>query len=463
MHYVLEHCIAVASFLLAFVLLTDVFRKHRQPGGTMAWALAIVLIPYVGVPLYIIFGGRKIQRVRNDKSELYNTGTAPTPSVMEPRCLADRALRSGALPPPREGHMVGVQFSGEAAFRQLVELLESAQTTIHVTTFILGRDEVGRAIVDLLARKAREGVQVRLLLDSLGSLWTRHRFVRRLIAAGGEVGHFLPVLPVRRRWSANLRNHRKLVVVDGSAAMVGGMNLSTLFMGPEPDSRRFLDASVFLCGPAVQDIQEIFLNDWQYATNSAQELTADYEAPDGDPGDRIIQVAPSGPDVHEDTLHDALVCAIMDAKDRIWIVTPYFVPDEPLLKALDLQARMGRDVRILLPLHSNHRIPDWARGPALRRLCAAGAQIYAYPRGMIHAKLMLFDNTLAVSGSPNLDMRSMYLNFEIALFHYSPEEISVIESWMDKLADSCDPWNPTPPSLLNDWTEGLCKLVSPLL
>jgi len=462
-HFVLEHFVAVAGFLLAFVLLTDVFRKHRQPGGTMAWALAILLIPYIGVPLYILFGGRKIKQVRKDKSELYGARAAPGAETMAPLCLADRALRSGALPPPRGGHAVEVQFSGEAAFRELMALLEEAQKTIHITTFILGHDEVGRAIVQLLARKAREGVSVRLLLDSLGSMWTRRSFVRPLIEAGGEVGHFLPVLPLRRRWSANLRNHRKLVVVDDCAAMVGGMNLSRLFMGPEPHPERFLDACVFLRGPAVRDIQEVFLNDWNYTTESAQELSPGDTPPAADDGDRIIQVAPSGPDVHYDTLHDALVCAIMDAGERIWIVTPYFVPDEPLLKALDLQARMGRDVRLILPRRSNHRVPDWARRPALRRLDAAGVQIYAYPAGMIHAKLMLFDKKLAVSGSPNLDMRSMYLNFEIALFHYSPQDIGDIEEWMGALTGKCVRWHPTPPTLLNDWTEGISKLVSPLL
>ncbi len=463
MNYVLEHCISVGSFLLAFVLLTDVFRKHRQPSGTMAWILAIVLIPYVGVPLYLLFGGRKLKRVRKRKADLFETNLAPTESDMPPRCLADRALRTGIMPPPRNGHTIDLHFNGEDAFRQLLVLLESAQSSIHVTTFILGRDEVGRAIIEVLARKAREGIEVRLLLDSLGSFWTQRSFVRPLIAAGGEVGHFLPVLPIRRRWSANLRNHRKLVVVDNAEAMVGGMNLSTLFMGPAPNPDRFLDASVFLRGPAVLDIQEIFLNDWQYATGHDQDLLAETLPPADEPGDRMVQVVASGPDVPDDTMHDALVCAIMEAKERIWIVTPYFVPDEALLKAMGLQARMGRDVRLIIPRRSNHRIPDWARGPALRRLHDAGARIHTYPKGMMHAKLMLFDHTLAVSGSPNLDMRSMYLNFEIALFHYSPQEITAIEGWMNALADDCTTWQPTPPTLINDWTEGLCKLLSPLL
>jgi cardiolipin synthase len=414
-------------------------------------------------PLYILFGGRKFRRVRERKADLFDAGSGETVAPMEPLCLADHVLRTGSMPPPRAGHKVEVNFSGESAFHELIALLERAEHSIHITTFILGRDEVGRAIVEVLARKAREGVQVRLLLDSLGSVWAQGSFVRPVRKAGGEVGHFLPVLPVRRRWSANLRNHRKLVVVDNVSAMVGGMNLSTLFMGPEPNPERFLDASVFLDGPAVCDIQDIFLNDWQYATGVEQESIAASLPACPARGNQIVQVAASGPDCPDDTMHDALTSAIGDVRERIWIVTPYFVPDEMLLKALRLQAKMGRDVRIIIPRRSNHRIADWARRPSLRRLHESGVRVYAYPLGMIHTKLLLFDRSLAVSGSPNLDMRSMYLNFEIALFHYSEEEIGAIEGWFEGLFPQCDTWLPKPLTLAREWAEGLCRLVSPLL
>lgn len=463
MDFLIEHCIAVGSFVLAFLLLTDVFRKHGQPGGTMAWVMAIVLIPYVGVPLYLLFGGRKLRLVRKRKSGLFGGEVAWDGTPEPPRCLADRVLRTGAMPPPRPGHTIDLHFNGETAYHRLIGLLDGARDSIHITTFILGHDEVGRALVDVLAKKARQGVEVRLLLDGLGSMWTRRHFVRNLRKAGGKIGHFLPVLPIHRRWSANLRNHRKVVVVDDISAMVGGMNLSTLFMGPEPNPKRFLDASVFLEGPAVRDLQEIFLNDWYYAAGAEPDRDAEQPAAVRTRGDSVVQVAASGPDVPDDTMHDALVAAATEANQRIWIVTPYFVPDEPVLKALWLQAKMGRDVRILLPKRSNHRIPDWARGPSLRRLHDAGAQIFLYPKGMIHTKLLLFDDTLAVSGSPNLDMRSMYLNFEVALFHYSTDEISAVESWMGGLMPQCETWAPKPLSLMGEWTEGICRLVSPLL
>jgi len=293
------------------------------------------------------------------------------------------------------------------------------------------------------------------------------------------VGRFMPVLPLQRRWSANLRNHRKIIVVDHAGAMVGGMNLATEFMGPTQKRCRFVDAAVFLCGPAVADIEEVFYDDWNYATDELLDSVtfeaisganknfiaaiADTEAGAPLVNDAMIQVIPSGPDVPEDTFHDALLTAIMDARERIWLVTPYFVPDESLVKALALKARTGCDVRVLAPLRSNHPTADLARGPALREINAAGATIYAYPNTMVHAKIMLFDNVLAITGSPNLDMRSIYLNFEIALFHYSPDDLAHMERWMRRMQQAAHIIRPERVSNSRAWAENFCRLISPLL
>ncbi len=372
-----------------------------------------------------------------------------------------------------------MHFSGETAFEALMRLCDSAQECIHIATFILGRDETGRAVVDMLARKAREGVQVRLLLDGLGCLFSSGRFVKPLRDAGGQVGRFMPVVPMQRKWSANLRNHRKIVVVDHVAAMVGGMNLAAEFMGKTPHRDRFIDSAVFLCGPAAADVEEVFFDDWDYAVDELLE-TQTYpsllqpnnryvqaiavhpsEAPPA--VDTLLQVIPSGPDVPGDTFHDALLTAIMDARERIWLVTPYFVPDESLVKTLALKARGGCDVRILAPLRSNHPTADFARGPALREITAAGGVIYAYPSGMVHAKAMLFDQQMAITGSPNLDMRSIYLNFEIALFHYSQDDIDRMANWMRALQQSSHIIKPEMVSSSRAWAENFLRLISPLL
>lgn len=450
----------IAGFLLAVALIAQVLREHRRPGGALAWVLAIVLIPYVGVPLYLLIGGRKLGRRIRLKSALYGQGAeveTPLHAMSDP----ERILTMAGMPPTRSHNHASLHFNGETAFADLMALIEGARQSIHATTFILGRDETGRAIVEALARKAAAGVEVKLLLDSLGCLRSGGRFVRPLRQAGGDVGYFLPVLPLRRKWSANLRNHRKIVVVDGESAMVGGMNLATSFMGPRPRSDRFIDSAVFLRGPAVADIEDVFINDWQYATEEA--LPEEGIAPPGAQGEARVQVVASGPDVPEDTLHDALLTACMAARERIWLATPYFVPDEPILKALTLQARAGRDVMIVLPARSNHRIADLARGPALRELIGAGAKVYAYEMGMVHAKVLLFDDGIAITGSPNLDMRSMYVNFEIALFHYSRPEIDATAAWLEQMRDASRPLSAEPTSMIREWAEGFCLLASPLL
>lgn len=477
MQLVLDHVFTVAGFMLALLLAARVLREKRPQGSTAAWLMAIGLVPYLGVPLYLLLGGRKLKQFIKMKGQLYPASESHRTFSNAPLSAA-RVVMSAGLPPPRPCNYASFHVSGETAFDAMIRLFESAQKAIHVSTFILGRDETGRAVVDALARKAREGIEVRLLLDGLGCLWSSRSFVQPLRDAGGRVGRFMPVLPLQYKWSANLRNHRKIVVVDHAVAMVGGMNLTTRFMGPAPNTERFIDTSVFLCGPAVEDIETVFYDDWKYATdevmdNSTIESHGPYcgyapvilppEAAGPMMTDCDIQVIPSGPDVPEDTFHDALLTAIMDARKRIWLVTPYFVPDDSLLKALALKARGGCDVSVLVPMRSNHPLADLARGPALREICAAGATLYAYPRLMVHAKAMLFDDTLAITGSPNLDMRSIYLNFEIALFHYSPADIEKIEDFIRNLQRSSHYMQPDMVGRGRAWAENFCRLLSPLL
>jgi len=455
-----EHILTVCGFLLAVVLIARLLREPRPSGAALAWLLGIIFLPYVGVPLYMIFAGRKIRRLIKSKAQLYPQASTTMP---EGRHGADveRVLAAAGLPPVRPGNAVTLHWDGAEAYDELLRLIDGAQHSIHAMTFILGHDEVGREIVARLAAKARAGVKVRLLLDSLGCFYTRGRFVQPLRDAGGEVAIFMPMLPLRRKWSAHLRNHRKIVVVDGEVAMIGGMNLSKNFMGPGEDPDRFLDAAAFVRGPVVHDADTIFARDWAFATDT--DLPPAPLAPPIVGATAPLQLMASGPDVRDDVLLDAFLIAAMDVSERIWIVTPYLVPDEAILKALALQARMGRDVRLIVPKRSNHLSADLARGPITRELARAGAKVYAYPKGMLHAKAMLFDHRIAMTGSPNLHMRSFYYNFESAILHYAPQEIADVERWMQNLCDECEPLDTTRPSLVREWLEGLAMLVAPLL
>ena len=464
----LDHLFTLAGFLLAVILVVRVLGEKRPPGGAMAWLLAIVLVPWIGVPFYLVFGGRKLHQRIREKGPLYSPGD-DSQFDAEDVMTGGPGMMGPGMPPPQSGNRADLHFSGETAYARVMRMFEDARETIHVTTFILGHDEVGRAVIDTLARKAREGVQVRLLLDGLGCIRTSRRFAAPLRRAGGQVGRFMPVLPLHRKWSANLRNHRKIIVVDHAAAMVGGMNLATDFMGPTPRENRFLDSAVFVEGPIVADIESVFISDWKYATDERLEVpphahSLARQRTDGDAqAVSTLRIVASGPDVPEDTFPDALLSEVMQSRERIWLVTPYFIPDDAFLRVLAVQARAGRDVRVTVPLVSNHRIADLARGPALRDLIAAGGRVYAYPKGMVHGKAMIFDHRLAITGTPNLDMRSLYLNFELALFHYTRPEIEKTAAWAAWLQAQSVHLTGKKPAPLREWAEHLCHVLSPLL
>jgi cardiolipin synthase len=211
------------------------------------------------------------------------------------------------------------------------------------------------------------------------------------------------------------------------------------------------------------------MSDWNYATDGQLRLPQHAHAlarqrTVGDPQARsTLQIVASGPDVPEDTFNDTLLREVMESRERIWLVTPYFIPDDAFLRALAIKARARCDVRIIVPLQSNHRLADLARGPALRDLVAAGAHVYAYPKGMVHAKAMIFDRRLAITGTPNLDMRSLYLNFELALFHYTRPEIEKVAAWAAWLQAQSVRLTGKRPAPLRAWAEQLCQVFSPLL
>ena len=214
-------------------------------------------------------------------------------------------------------------------------------------------------------------------------------------------------------------------------------------------------------GPAVEDLAGVFADDWEFATGErvAQRAAADATTD----GERVAQVVPSGPDVEHDALYDAIVAAVYKARRRLWIVTPYFVPDDGLMRALLMQARMGTDVRVVLPARSDHLVADLARARAVRRLHAAGGRLFLHDERMVHAKHLVVDDALAVAGSANLDMRSLYLNYELALFCYDDRSVAAIAGWVETLAGECTEFEPRAPGPVRRLAEDLCWLAGPLL
>ena len=451
-HLIVSHLSTILGFVMALLLLATSVANRRAPGTTFAWLLAVVLVPYVGVPLYLVFGGRKL-RHRGGKAGLYT----PAPSSEPHDTIASMLCASGA-PPPRTGNRFELLGTGEAAFATILETLESATRSIHISTLILGVDEVGDALLHVLERKAKAGVEVRVLLDSLFKRRAGRRRLMSLLEAGGRVAWFMPVwhLPFRRQLRANLRLHRKIILVDGQAAIVGGMNLAHEYMGPTPADERWRDLSARIHGPAVADLAAVFRADWAFAAH--EQLAA--PAPQPAAGDTTLQVVGSGPDVADDLIYDAFLTAVFSARRRLWIATPYFVPDEGLLRALVLAVRRGVDVRILVPARSNHRTADYAGASYLRALAAAGGKIRCYEPAMMHGKVILVDDAVAAIGSANLDMRSLFLNYEVAVFVSESPELATLDAWFSEQLSHTVPLAPAGRFKL--MLESVARLVGPL-
>jgi cardiolipin synthase len=317
-------------------------------------------------------------------------------------------------------------------------------------------------LLEALAKRAEEGVEVRLLLDDLLRFRAPKPLLERVARAGGRVERFMPLLHVPFRGRSNLRNHRKIAIFDGARAIVGGMNLATEYMGPLPSPDRWRDLSVLVRGEAVKTLDFIFRADWEFACG--ERLAAhDPPAPEGLDKEKTtpVFVVPSGPDSATDPIYDAIATAIFRAERRFWVTTPYFVPDETLAKALSIAARRGVDVRVVVPARSNHRLADLAAAPYLRDLEADGVSVFRHAK-MVHAKAMIADDHLAVVGSANFDMRSLFLDYEIALFLTGPSEIARLASWFEETLLGASKGLSTP-GRVRRGIQDVARLLSPLI
>ncbi len=452
-HWIVFHILPILGFFLAVTLLVHQNRTQRSPSSTTAWLLAILLIPYLGVPAYLLFGGRKVRRMTRTKPSLA-VGTKDT---------AERPVTNGvgSIFPVRSGNQVSLLPTGEKACAALFDLIEHAGKSIDIATFILGNDETGVSVVAALTRRAKQGVRVRLLLDALGSIRVSRKMLAPLLASGGQHASFMPMMHLPFRGRANLRNHRKIVIVDNGTAMLGGMNIAREYMGAGGNTRRWHDLSLIVNGPVVADLRQVFCSDWRFA---AKQETAEEDGPSHTVNGPSIalQLVPSGPDVVGDPLHDDIVTAIFKAEHRVWIATPYLVPDEMLLKAMCIAAKRGVDVRVVVPQVSNHPLADVVRRSYLRQMQDSGATICNFSPGMMHGKVILVDNALGVIGSMNMDVRSFFLNYEVALFMNDQSMVQELGNWVtDLMGQSTRGIRKA--NVFVEFMEGVARLLAPLL
>ena len=446
------------SVLLTLLFVSSILRSKRAAGSTIAWLLLICVFPYIGIPIYLFLSTRK---VKGNSSSAINTTTSARDKVkVQELTPIERILSASGSPSVKKNASIELLTTGILAFGTIEKMIATAKDTIYITTFIFGDDPVGIAMENALAKKASEGVDVRVIVDSLGATLIRHPSFQRLLKNGGKIAYFMPVFHLPFRGRTNLRNHRKLIVVDGKNAILGGMNLAQEYLGPTANTKQWVDLSVQITGDCVNDIQSTFLKDWAYVSHHpSSEIPSPLKSSSS--GEILAQVVASGPDVHEDTIYDVLISSIYAAKKSIQVITPYFIPDESLTKALQLAAKRGVAIQIVIPKRSNHRLADFARGSFIRQLDENGVKICFFPR-MIHAKAVMIDRSVAILGSANFDMRSLLLNYELGLIIYSEKTLQDVEKWIDALISETSS-GISRPSFIRELCEGIGRVIGPIL
>ncbi|WP_248322088.1 cardiolipin synthase [Caballeronia sp. Sq4a] len=450
--------LVMAAHVLGVIAAVHAIINTRTSQGAVAWAVSLVAMPYLTLIPYLFLGRSKfagyiderrleIEILRNrskptewdstDRSDTSTTGTALVDAsgargeldTGPARYLGNptiRTLQRLSGMPFLRGNAVRVLVNGDATFSAILEAIEAAEQYVVVQFFIVRADALGEMLKDALIAKAKAGVRVYFLYDSIGSFDLPHRYVHALRAGGVEAHPFATKRKFVHRFQINFRNHRKIVVVDGKRAFVGGHNVGVEYLGGNPRLSPWRDTHVEVRGPAIASIQFVFTEDWYWATQRLPELGPASHSDEN----MHCMVLSSGPADKQETCSLFFVEAINAARERIWITSPYLIPDEAVFSALRLAVMRGVDVRILIPSRRDHRVVFAASRLYAYDLVQAGVRIFRYKPGFLHQKVVLVDDIAASVGSANLDNRSFRLNFEITVLTVDHDFAREVESML---------------------------------
>jgi len=423
------------SYFATWGFIPHLLLLKKRPAATLAWLWAILFIPWLGALVYFALGTDRLKRRRLKRRNFFSarasrqripastTDDATTGLMLElprrDRQFLQLLSRINQLPVSSAGNLQILRNAKEF-YPALEARIREARHHIHLEFYIWQDDPVGRHMLDLLTEAARRGVTVRLLLDGVGS----HGFAEGLMAeyqqAGGHFSWFQSLDPKRLRFFMNLRNHRKLQIIDGAIAFVGGMNIGREYEGLDPALGHWRDVQVEVHGSVAAELQEVFADDWFFATNEKISEPAFFPTVTV-PTRHPVHIVLGGPDRRNEPISKSLVSLLNEASDRVWIATGYFVPDDVVLAALELAASRGVDVRLLVSEKNEHPWLVTVGRSYYGQLLAAGVRIFEYSAGIHHAKIALADDHWGMIGSANLDYRSMRLNFELNLLLHSRE------------------------------------------
>ena len=446
----LDHLIFI-NILLSVVI---VFFERRDPKTVWTWLLVLYFIPILGIFLYLVIGQnfhkRKMFRTKEIEDAMYSAigKQAETiirnefaPSDPRLRKFSDVVLMNleAADAVYTADNEIEIFTDGREKFDALCEEIRKAKEFIHIHYYIIRNDELWLSIEKLLAEKVREGVEVRLLYDSMGCRKMRKKDWKRIRAEGIQVGEFFPALLGRLQLRMNYRNHRKIVVIDGKTAFVGGFNIGREYLGLDPKFGYWRDTHLRIRGSAVLSLNIRFVLDWNYTTKQNLFMADRYFAQTEQvkPGEEAVQIISSGPDSKWQNIRNVYLKMIGKARKSIYIQTPYFIPDESVMDAICIAAMSGVDVRVMIPCKPDHPFVYWATYSYIGDLLEAGAKCYTYDNGFLHAKGMVVDGLVSCYGTANMDIRSFKLNFEVNAVIYSSRVAKRMESIFEEDLKRC--------------------------
>ena len=456
------HGVVVATGLTIYAVGSHTLNQRRHPSAAIAWLIALVLIPYLALPIYLMLSKRKhVKRSIIPRALMLDNYVDKNDATSE---IDEHLPAALGLPSLATFEHMSIHADGQQSLNVLRAMIAQAKQSLDLSTFIFGRDVLGDEIAQLLITRAKQGLKIRLLLDGVGVYMGGWPDIKALKKAGVKVELFVSPYKSALKGRMNLRNHRKLVVVDNHWLWCGGRNIAAQYFVGDPTSSKqakpWIDLSFDLQGALAAQAQQRFDLDWAFATRQkpiqraapASILPVSRDQHRG-------RLVPSGPDQSDDTIYTLLVSSCFTARHRILAVSPYFVPDPPLLMGLALAARRGVRVDLLLPRQSNHRLADIARLYAFRELAAAGANIWLSPH-MVHAKAIVIDDKLALAGSANLDSRSLFLNYEIMVAFNDESVVRDFEAWIDLQRTDARIYRPHPPRLPRELLEAMVRWVA---
>lgn len=429
--------ITITALLNFFLLIFMIFLEHRKPENIIAWMTVLTFLPIFGFLLYVVFGSGLSARVRrmikkkavseHDMIRNINGIESLEDAKLDGVTKNDHQLVSlcynfGAYPLP--GNDVKIFTNGLDKIKSLKNDIKNAKKSINIEYYIFENDKVGTEIMSLLCQKAAEGVDVKLIYDSIGSRKAPRRFFKKLEQFGGQIGEFFPPFMHIRliNLKLNYRNHRKVVVIDGSIAYTGGVNIRDDHMSRHKKLKPWRDTHIRIEGSGVYALQNIFLDDWRYCKNDTTPLKLYLEngyfpSPEIK-GEATIQAISSGPDSDIQKIKETFIQMITNAKRRVYIQTPYFIPDDTFFSALRIAVKSGIDVRIMVPGIPDKKTVYLASLSYLKEMAEIGVKIYLY-KGFLHSKVILVDENKLSVGTCNTDNRSFGLNFEDTVIIYN--------------------------------------------